>query len=78
VRRAEACAATRLGAALRRARPARRGSSSTLRCAGSARQFADAALRRAVASSAARLVDAALRRAAMRLAAALRRAMAAR
>jgi hypothetical protein len=41
-------------------------------------QLADAALRRAVASSATRLVDAALRRAAMRLAAALRRATAAR
>jgi hypothetical protein len=79
VRRAEACAATRLGAALRRAR------------ASSARQLADAALRRvgdavrrrgcaeAVCQLGERvLVDAALRRAALRLAAALRRAMAAR
>jgi hypothetical protein len=68
-----------LGEAARRrcAAPARRGSSSTLRCAGPATQFA-AALRRAVASSASQLVDAALRRAAARLAAALRRAMAAR
>jgi hypothetical protein len=78
VRRAVACAATRrCGCAASGRGPARRGSSSTLRCAGSARQFA-AALRRAVASSATRLVDAALRRAAMRLAAALRRAVAAR
>jgi hypothetical protein len=89
VRRAGACAATWLGAAVRRA------------VASSARQLVDAALRQlgeaarrrcaapgwrrsspqrcaAVASSARQLVGAALRWAATRLAAALRRAVAAR